>query len=120
MATTQNTYDIFSWTQPPAKPDGPDYVYFIQNKKADLIKIGRSWKPALRLQQLQRVNPNSLALEATIEVSGSYNSASLEKHLHNYFAETRVEGEWFLPSDDLLNLIEDAKLERINIGRGHL
>lgn len=111
MAAQQNTTGIFNW-YPHQSNDRPDYVYFIKNKQADLIKIGRSFKPTLRMSQIAR---DVLSLEATIKLAGVYNSISLERHLHQYFAETRGDGEWFIPSDDLLNLINDIKAGRLYV-----
>lgn len=96
---------ILGW-HPEQIKDRPDYVYFIENTQAGLIKIGRSWKPELRLQQIAR---DVLKVRGLIQVSGSQNSASLEKHLHRYFAETRIEGEWFLESAALNDLIKAVK-----------
>lgn len=110
MATSHNS--IFEWQQLETEKDRSDYVYFIKNKHADLIKIGRSYNPQKRFFQIAK---EVMSIEATIELNCSTNSASLEKHLHKYFAKSRIEGEWFIPTQELEDLIHEIKAGRINV-----
>lgn len=78
-----------------AKQRDQSVIYYLQ-RADDLIKIGYSCRLKTRISTLQQVH-GSLTLLAT---HPGYRSA--ERALHQRFADDRVEGEWFLPSDDLL------------------
>ena len=65
-------------------------VYLI--KCANFYKIGISGKPKSRLKGLQTSNPIPLSLVA---LSTEYEPESLEKHLHEKFADVNSSGEWF-------------------------
>lgn len=76
-------------------------IYFITDTKN--IKIGYTkGKIEKRLKQLQTSCSDNLYILGWIE--GDIN---LEKRLHAYFDSCRIRhnGEWFYPTDDLLNYI---------------
>ena len=78
-------------------------VYFIQDVEQGYIKIGQSEEPEKRLRQLQTGNPNELRL-LWVDHQGDY----IEAELHREFREHRVSGEWFQPSDELLERIKTS------------
>lgn len=80
-----------------------DYVYFILNKDKQLVKIGHTKNPTKRLWQLQSETKDRL------EFAAIFSSVLLERSLHDYFAEERVEGEWFTFSSRLLETIKRSK-----------
>lgn len=85
-------------SEPPPSPVWR--VYFVRAETGQ-IKIGRSIDPLGRLGELQTGSPNALKLIAHVEEAGDIT----ERTLHRRFEESRVSGEWFLPSDELLELI---------------
>ncbi len=88
-------------------------VYFIQASKTKHIKIGTTRGSAKeRMASLQTGSPVKLKLLAEID-----GDARTEAALHRLFAADRVRGEWFNPSDDLLNYLErlDAPGATVNL-----
>jgi hypothetical protein len=82
------------------------YVYFIEAAVLDgrgQLKIGVANSPQGRLDDLQKASPVKLKLIATIP-NGGY---ALERRLHEMFADERLHGEWFRPSERLLTWIRD-------------
>lgn len=86
-----------------------DRVYFIQSGGSRAIKIGVSWNPARRLSDLQAGHHEKLFLIA--EVPGD---VTMERELHKEFASTRMSGEWFSCTDELLSRIDYL----VNMERG--
>ena len=70
-------------------------VYFVQDMRKSLIKIGYSNQMSARLQTL-RSEFGLVRLLATID-----GMAEIERDMHNLFHADRVTGEWFEMSDDL-------------------
>lgn len=82
------------------------YVYFLQDPQGS-IKIGISHNVGKRISQLEQSLPYDLKLIGIME-----GNLSLESTLHTKFESHRIKGEWFKPSDDILQFIKDnAKLE---------
>lgn len=75
-------------------------VYFITDKKN--IKIGYSKNPNKRIKQLNTGNAKKLILIGY--VNGDKNK---EKELHCQFSQDRLNGEWFSPSNEILDFIND-------------
>lgn len=80
-----------------------DALYFIQEGESGPIKIGRG-DPVARLRTLQIGNPRVLRVIQTIENQGYY-----EAFWHNAFSSTRMRGEWFEPTPELLASIEATR-----------
>jgi hypothetical protein len=88
---------------PAPKRTAPNKIYFAARSDG-LIKIGTSSDPARRVQALSTGAGESLALVAVVD-----GGRARERALHERFADTRVHGEWFSPSPELLEFIEGAR-----------
>ena len=84
-------------------PNQKGWVYFIQDTASDLIKIGFSKDVGRRFAALQQSCPTELVLLTAVP-----GTVKKERALHEYFAESRVRGEWFEESGDLCELIAMA------------
>lgn len=76
--------------------EGP-FVYFIYCRDANAVKIGTAKDPLARFAELQVANPYRLYLREVV-VGGR----SLERHLHDHFADWHIRGEWFREADAIL------------------
>src|SRR5258708_3236572 len=75
-------------------------VYFIQQVTGlKFIKIGRAQSVECRLHNLQISSPDQLMVVAVIE------SEDEDRIYHRQFSQDCVRGEWFRPSNALLNFI---------------
>jgi Meiotically Up-regulated Gene 113 (MUG113) protein len=93
--------DVVNPPRIPRKQRATSHVYFIQPTAGGLIKIGAAGDPQARLLQLQTGCPVELALLATMP-----GTKKTETELHAQFADVRVRGEWFEPTESLLAYIE--------------
>jgi hypothetical protein len=77
-------------------------VYFIQMLDDHLnpIKIGKSKEPKLRFEQAITHSPYPLSFLGVV-------SDVDESVLHTRFKEQRLEGEWFVPSEEMVTFIEE-------------
>lgn len=75
-------------------------VYFIHAPSVNLIKIGSSGEPELRLTKLRLLSPVPLILLGTI--AGSYER---ETELHRQFSQLHSHGEWFFAAIELTRFI---------------
>lgn len=76
------------------------WVYFIQGVDGGPVKIGHARSVATRLDAIQRHSP------VRLHVIGCFHAPKMvERALHAFFAASRLHGEWFAPSDELLALI---------------
>lgn len=71
-------------------------VYFIEAEGCEMIKIGSSRNPWIRVMQLSTSNPFRLILRAVEK-----GSCVREKELHAQFAHHRANGEWFYLHEEL-------------------
>jgi hypothetical protein len=76
-------------------------IYFLQEPVANRIKIGRAISFKSRLNSIQSSNVEILKVVATMP-----GGLAEERSLHARFQSTRIRGEWFGPSPELLELIE--------------
>jgi transcriptional regulator with XRE-family HTH domain len=83
-------------------PDRKRKLYFVRRESDGAIKIGLSRNPKARLGNLRVATPDRLSLLGTVD--GDY---ARERELHKRFADSRIAGEWFEPTDELLALIND-------------
>ena len=88
--------------------DNTEYIYFAQGQETKRIKIGRSRQPEKRIASLQ------LSEEATtiLKMKGNHNT---EQKLHEQFKHARLHGEWFSPTDDLIQFINQNKKQQAPI-----
>jgi hypothetical protein len=81
-------------------------IYAVQCGASGPIKIGKAKDPQGRLGELQVGNWEKLNLLA-------YQTCSednwLERQLHSKYAQYKVRGEWFMPSEQILQLVERIK-----------
>ena len=75
-------------------------VYFVQSTHGGPIKIGFSNNVTARLRDLQHGSPLPLVVLATTPGARTEEAA-----LHDRYRYSRMHGEWFAPSDDLLDHI---------------
>jgi hypothetical protein len=78
-----------------------EWVYFIQDSGSGLIKIGYSTNVNSRLQAIQQGMPTEVKLLKYI-----HGDKELESELHERFSESRQRGEWFKPTNELLEFVE--------------
>ena len=76
-------------------------ICFIHAERSGLIKIGKANQVYKRLQTLQTGSPEKLRVLMMLPTNA-------EKTYHIQFADSRVHGEWFQPSDTLLNFIHES------------
>lgn len=77
------------------------YIYFIQKEKGGPIKIGTTADPGQRLVAIQGANPDPLCIRGV-----AAGGRGAENRVHRAFAQSRLHGEWFQPTQKLLALIE--------------
>lgn len=68
------------------------YIYFILNVGTKNYKIGVTKNLEKRLAALQTGNENKLEIYKNIYTKNYF---QIEKKIHKYFANYRLEGEWF-------------------------
>jgi len=78
----------------------PDWIYFVQQGRDGPIKIGVASDVAARINQLQTGSAEPLRL-----LSVRPGSRVVERQLHERFTGHRIRGEWFSPSDELMDYI---------------
>ena len=81
-------------------------VYFIQSEENSLIKIGYTTNLKKRLSKMRTDSPAHLKALFAME---AYRLE--EKSIHSGLFECKVHGEWFAPSSELLEYIEEQKFE---------
>lgn len=77
---------------------GVDVVYFAQRHSDGLVKIGHTTDLKRRMQRLRRDECDRAITVIGVRAGGH----RLEQWLHRLFAGDRVRGEWFRPSDRVL------------------
>jgi hypothetical protein len=77
------------------------FVYFVQCPANGLIKIGVADDPARRFRDLSCQSPFPLVMLGTLPGGRSF-----ESRMHGRFCHLRHHGEWFLPGERLLYLID--------------
>lgn len=79
------------------------WVYFIECSATRRIKIGWAIDAENRLTALQTGAPSKLQLLSKVR-----GTKSDEREMHQQFAATRIIGEWFEPTQELLEFISQA------------
>lgn len=108
MKPTNNlSSEVIGDRSPPDRGRGTlaSSVYFIRAGASEHIKIGFCrGDPKRRLAALQTGNPEHLTLLATIR-----GDQTEERRWHEAFADSRVRGEWFADSPDMIAAVGRAK-----------
>ena len=78
-------------------------IYFVQNLENKTIKIGISVDPIARLKSLQNGNAHRLALLGAVR-----GDLKDERALHRRFKVSRLKGEWFRETPELLAAIAEV------------
>ena len=76
-------------------------VYFIKCKETGLIKIGYTTDITKRVSGVRKDRGNPVELLGTIKKNGR----QLEQILHIRFMKSRHKGEWFNPTEDLVDFV---------------
>lgn len=76
-------------------------IYFIRSAIGGPIKIGYSKNHTKRIQTIQAMSPFKLGFIATMK-----GTRELEAELHSRFSSARLHGEWFEPTDELLEFVK--------------
>lgn len=66
------------------------------------MKIGRAGNPKQRLAALATAHPWGLELRHVIKTSHTRADVILEREIHEYLRERRVQGEWFEMTPEVL------------------
>lgn len=82
------------------KPQHPGFIYFIES--GGFIKIGYSKKWEKRVLSLKSANPQKIDVLLVIE-----GTREREGDLHARFQESRIRGEWYQPTQALLDYIDE-------------
>lgn len=94
----------------PPRAEVGAYVYFMRCESPDLqVKIGYAKDLAGRLSGVRTSNPYPVRV---LTYFWTENFASVEKQLHDRFAQHRIRREWFCSTPDIEKLIADIRLER--------
>jgi hypothetical protein len=92
-------------------PDKTYYVYFLSAKSENFpVKIGITETRAGRFRSIQSALPFEVEVIGMVPVKDPI----FERRLHRQFAGSRLQGEWFTRSPELLAAIE--KLTAENLG----
>ena len=78
------------------------YVYFIVNYSDKRVKIGYSINPAQRVKQLMTAYPGK-RLEVAKQIKGNVKD---ERKYQKIFCHYRIEREWFVLSEEILEFIK--------------
>lgn len=81
------------------------WLYFIQGVDTGLVKIGKTGDENAyrRLRTLQIGSPDRLLLLKAVQYPRERDMESL---VHEWFSDCRVHGEWFEPTDELMDFID--------------
>lgn len=94
---------------------GRTFVYFIQDCDSKKIKIGYSRDPAKRMASIRRaMAPRRPRLKLLATFEGGRDE---ERELHSDLAAVRATGEWFAPTPEILEAVDEAlsgNLDRVS------
>ena len=88
-------------------PDGE--VYFVLCD--EYVKIGYSQDPQQRFAELQVGNPQELSLFARFP-----GSRETEHALHQSFSHSRIRGEWFMATDEIMDFVKRERMRILTKG----
>ena len=82
----------------------PGFIYFIQGESGGPIKIGYTQDLRARLNSLQTGHPDVLILLGAFP-----GNTGDERNLHEEYSDYRIRGEWFRPTEKILEKIKSLK-----------
>ena len=90
------------------------YVYFIgsidvRTETLNAVKIGKSDNPVCRLGNMGTDNKDALVLMNTIEYPNPQEALTRERQLHKQFEPSRLRGEWYSVTPELLQVVYNEK-----------
>ncbi len=85
-------------------PDLTRGIYFLRAGEQGNIKIGKTYDLKARLASLQTGSPEPLHLLAFVNCL-EVDPTEAEAMLHKKFQHHRLQGEWFMPADELLEFV---------------
>lgn len=88
-------------------------IYFASFGESGPIKIGMSGRPSRRVAGMSTGSPEEIVLLGVMP-----GGLDVEASLHERFANTRIRGEWFERSPELLAFIEAEAMTGIEEDRG--
>ncbi len=98
-------------------------VYFLTEENSHhvnpmRIKVGYSCSIKRRSRELQTGNPDILSLMGEIRSSNTDEDKAIEKIMHERYAESRFQGEWFyLHAEDVIDALKDySPISFITVG----
>lgn len=77
------------------------HVYFVQVGESGPIKIGTATDVARRIQSIQCAHHEPVKVLGVME-----GGLKKERDMHGKFAESRIRGEWFKPTSDIIEFVE--------------
>src|SRR5436305_1748500 len=80
------------------------YVYFIEARSCDRVKIGKATDPAQRLRDLQTGHFADLVLRLMVRSNDVY---LLEARMHERYARAHERGEWFRLTPDMSRWLDE-------------
>lgn len=83
----------------------PLVTYFVQAGNGGPVKVGVSRNFKARFKTLQALNPYTLNV---LKIADT-NSKDLESHFMDRFKRSRIHGEWFWPSGEMLDYIRNCE-----------
>jgi hypothetical protein len=89
-------------------------IYFIQDTNNKRIKIGKSDSPIRRIRRFRTGMSNPGELEILAVIPGG---VKREKDLHQKFQKYHSHGEWFEPSNEIIEFIEENTTGTFNFCR---
>lgn len=84
---------------PPPLPDDNYDTYFLAWPVVNMVKIGKSTKPAWRMANLMQGMPGRG------DAWGVIHPGNHEEEYHKRFADARGDGEWFHPTPELIEFM---------------
>ena len=79
-------------------------LYFMQCTTCWLVKIGVSGDYRLRRVELEKSTGHVLSV-----LGFDYGDLEIEAGVHRYFSSSRVDGEWYAPSEEILEYARNLK-----------
>ena len=91
------------------------YVYFISNKRKNVVKIGVASNPDKRLKTFQTANHEELIILRRIRLKNPTEAFNFESVLHKKFRKYHIRGEWFKLTSTVLDFIETYQIKEVSI-----